>query len=748
MKLQKIIQTVLLVAVIALLAVGLAACSGEPELEKIEVEGYREDFFVGDTFETGTDFAVYAVYSDGNRERITDGYNIKHEAGFDMYVVGDYMITVEYGGKKAVYTVYVNEADSELRKLSVDTSGMKSRFVLGDTFEFAGLRLTATYANASGRDIVITYDNLSKFTVTVTDADGNVAEHAFEEFGKYTVTISSGKVAASFEVNVEDVDLETVGNAIYAAKYGHQYVNSGTLHKIDTIAASKTSDYEFTFGDNYTYIKSMQESEVYGMGVTEDHYSLDLETGKIIAAKLNNGVPAPSTTYVPEAMNGVPVGLWWQETTEYGMEAVIANLYKRGYPNSNGDYVETVDKDSMTYTFSYSYRLQRTTGVKDDDYFFINTVSFTLGEKYAIKNASMKQVLYYTGFSLDENGYTKLDEGAKAAYTLEITMEQTVGEKTAQNPYGGDSLVIKDFDLFYDGAELTAEDVIYGNAGMDITIRIDNLQPGTTSLESDMPYFSDGVREADATIFTCDGFAVYRRGNIINIKLSGGGEWDLVITTKNVTKHVKLNITGAAPTKLTTEVYQSAFNAFAETPKVTPMVGVPVYFRAMPNDYANGSCTAEIIGDAEGTELKKAQINGVDCWVLTTTKAGTYEVVMTSTEAADVTCQLKVVVVDVPELDTLLDGTYTAVDTEDGVYKLTFKQTADAAITSGTVSVEYTTADGKTEKEELKFAVSDSDLTLILEPESTLGVDIKVNASGKLVIEDKYGATYTLTKEA
>lgn len=747
MKHSKIIRDILLVAAVLLMTVALAACKSEPQLEKIEVEGYREDFFVGDIFETGVDFKVYGVYDDGSRKEITEGYNVKQESGFDMYTVDNYMITVEYGGKKAVYTIYVNEADSELKKLTVDTSGMKTTLALGDSVEFPGIRLNAEYVNSSGREISVTYGDLKQFDVSVKDEDGNEIGNVFEKFGKYTVTVSADGVGASFTVEVKDVNLDTIGNVIYAAKYGSQYVNSGTMVKTDTVAASKSSNYSYRFGDNFTYIKTESVSEAYGAGVTENYYSLD-EDGKLIAAQFDNGNQSPVTIYVPEAMNGVPVGLWWQAETEYGIEAVITNLYKYAVANANGDYAETIDQAKKTYGFSYSYRMVRTTGVKDDDYFFVNKVEFTLGENYAIASASVTQILYYSGFSVDEDGHTKLDEGASPAYTLEIDVTQTTGERTEKNPYGGDALVIKDFNLYWDGDLLGEDDVIYGKAGESLTLRIGDLDPSDASFASDMLYISDGSSKGEPTIYVGNGFTAYRSDNIIHVKLVGGGDWEMVISTKQVTKRVKFSVTGAAPTELTSEVYKSAFNTFTETNKITPMVGVAVYFRAMPNEYANGAYTAELVDKNADVILEKAQINGVECWKLVASKAGNYQVKMTSTENADVYCILAVTAVEVPDLNAMLNGNYTATDNEDGVYRLTFKQTASAVATSGTVEITYI-VNGETKTENMKFTVSDSDLSLILEPESTvLGVAIRVNANGMLVLEDRYGMNYILTAEA
>lgn len=120
------------VGVLCLLATLLmalcTACgdAGEDAPERIEVSGYRDSFYVGDTFETGPDFKVEAVYADGTRRDVTAEAVVTQEKGMDMNLSGDYMITVSFGGEKCVYTVYVNASEPTLHKLTADVSAAKT----------------------------------------------------------------------------------------------------------------------------------------------------------------------------------------------------------------------------------------------------------------------------------------------------------------------------------------------------------------------------------------------------------------------------------------------------------------------------------------------------------------------------------------------------------------------------------------------------------------------------------------------
>lgn len=831
---KHIVFSLLLVAVSVALAISLAACNTTKKAERIVLEGYRDVFFQGDEFETGVDFTVYAIYSDGSRAEITDGYTVKKESGMDMGTPGDYVITVEYEGLKATYTISVNEPTNEISKLTVDATNAKTKFMLGDALSFEGVRVTVLYNTSAGKTLEVTYGDLRGFDVTVTDPDGNLTENAFEEFGRHTVTVSAGEISASYSVDVEGVNLTTVQNAIYVAKYGARFVNEGKVRITNTIVNnSVASDYVYKFGDNYTFIGqgANATADIFG---SEYHLSLDPKTGKLIAVTVEDGKIVPSTVYVPAAMNGVQYDLWWHDDMEFGMEAAIANLYSIVTAGKAVDYTETVDAENRTYKFSYGYLMHRITGVSgrgykgqillngdtislndgryeyslkregagdgvvgtwvgenkkgetctltiradetldyvcggdsyekiaysevgnvfvfeygedSDDYYFVNEVEFTMNDEYTITSARFTQKHYTDGFSAGADGLTRLDGSAEFASKIDAEMTQTVGERIAKNTYSENDLLLKDFDLIYDGDVLGEDDVIYGIAGGDVTIRIGNFQPSTADLTYDRLYFSDGVGKAEATIFTCTGFAVYRSDNLINLKLSNGGEWELVVTSQNVTKRIKLVVTGRAPESLTSEVYQSAFRSFTEKDSSMPTVGVPLYFRAMPNAYANGAYTPTIVGDAQGATLELTQIDGVECWKFVADRTGTYEIRMTSDVAQDVSCILTVTVVDLPDFDTLLAGTYHAADRNGGAYTLKFERD-NSAVVSGTLTVEYTPDGGEKQTQLLKFYVSEGDIEPTLETKSgdELGVALRINVDGDLVLEDRYENQLALSR--
>lgn len=837
---KRIAFPLLLVAAFFATVLTLSACNTKEKPQRLELEGQREVFFVGDTFETGVDFAVYAVYKDGTRERITQGYTVKLESGMDMLSAGDYVITVEYEGLKAVYSVSVNEPTDEITKLTIHTSSAKTSFMLGDTLSLEGLRVTAQYKTSNGKTLEVTYgeDGLKKFDLTVTDPSGAIQKNVFEQFGTHTITLSSNGISASYTVTVENVNLSSVGSAIYVAKYGAQFVNEGKMSITNTVKTAITSDYVYAFGKNYTFIgegivSKDEEGKPTGYG-SEYHLSLDPLTGKLVAVTMAGGEIIPSTVYVPSAMNGVPIDLWWHDTTSYGIEAAIENLYSMIANGDAVDCVETADEAARTYKFSYGYLMHRITGVSgraykgqivlgadslqlndgrdsfsmnrvgsgdgligtwegkndkgqtwrlvirdddtldytcgdekyenlpyketggiylfeygedSDDYYFVNEVEFTMNGEYSIVSASFTQKHYTDGFSAGADGVVRPDGTADVASMIHLEMTQSVGERTATNPHTGSDLLLTDFDLICDDELIEEDTVIRGLAGDMLTIRIDNLRPDTASLTYDALFFSDGVGAPSSTIFTCNGFAVYRQDNVIHLALSNGGDWTLVISSENVTKRIKLHVVGRAPEKLTTEVYRDALNSFAETDKASPMVGVPVYFRAVPNQYANGAYTAELITQTGNATIESTQINGMECWKFVSDTVGSYEIRLTSTQDETISCTLTVTVADVPDYAQLLEGTYQAVDGAGGAYTVTFEQNGTANV-SGTVTVEYKPKGGEKQTQTMRFSVSEGATEPKLESVAgeNLGVAFKVDAAGRLKLEDRYGNLLTLTR--
>ena len=321
----------ILVAVIAvIMAVGTFAVSacGDAKLVRLDIENAKTEFSIGDTFEYGEGFTVWAVYSDDSRQNVTEEASITKESTFDMNVPGDYQITVRYGGLIADYKIYVADFEDILRKIVINSSGVKKEYNLGEEISFDGIKLVCTYENAQGKFVEKEITSVKDFNVEIKHSDGTVLEtRILNSLGKYTVTISSGAIKDSYEVAVSNVDLSSIEGALAAGIAFRSEVVSGTelvdasLH--GTTETYHELNYTYEFGNNYTFIKENQSEN------EELHLSLNAD-GTLFCTRILDGEQVPINYTDKTMMNGAPFFLWYQSYRAYGVEDAIANLYDNG----------------------------------------------------------------------------------------------------------------------------------------------------------------------------------------------------------------------------------------------------------------------------------------------------------------------------------------------------------------------------------------------------------------------------------
>lgn len=742
--------TVFAVLVLCCLCIALVACNGEAE--SLELENYRTDFKIGDEFETGADFAVYAVYKNGKKVNVTEKAEIQKEKGFDMNVAGDYMITVSYGNKKEVYTIFVADFDNILRGITIDSQRAKKEYAFGETISYDGLVITEKYENAQGR-LVEKTASVEDFTVSIVDKNGRISTDRLTEFGPHSVIFEKNGVSASYTVNVNRADTTDIRNAIELGAYGKQFINGGSSAVYEKVGTGlgRTTDYQYIFGNNYTYVKEDYVDVNYNRKTREFHYGISSESGLLELVTLENGASQPSYLTAIDAMDGVPYMLWYYSEREYGVESAVKNLYAIAENDPNKDLSVKVDSENLTYEFSFSYLQERNANTP---YFFENEVKFELYDNYGIKSATVKQTQYTANFSTDSFGKTTLNKDVTGrepspSYIIEITVTQEKGERTALNPYLKENMYCQSFELTLDGKVLEDGAVITAEVNETLYLRISNVLPVTTDFNVDLIYFSDGETTAVShTILYGTGFSAMRSdagSKVITVTAKKGGEWDFIITSENVEKHIIIKVTGEAPTEMTTEVYNGNTNNFAINDTTQVSIGKTIYFRATVNEYANDAYSAIISGgNGENVTLEETTKGGEKCWSFIATAEGTYVITMISDVAPRIKSTLTVTVVDTPDLEEILSGTYTAKDVAGGEYTFTFTPNGE---TTGTVSVTYTDANNNVKTETFTYSASleSSVVELTHVSGDVLGVDLFISVGG-LELEDRYGAKYALTK--
>ncbi|MCH5148132.1 MAG: bacterial Ig-like domain-containing protein [Clostridiales bacterium] len=759
-KIRSILIVLLAVVTVVFTALGIAACNSV-KLKGLKIENERTEFKVGDEFEVGEDFTVYALYSDGSEKDVTQEVEFRYEAGFDMNVAGDYQITVIWGGKREIYTIYVNAFDNVLKKIELNTQNVKKEYDLGDSLDLTGLEITCTYENAQGNPVVSKTTSLKNFTVTIVSDSGTAVTDVLDELGNFTVTISQGNIKDSFKVSATRVNISTVQGAIAAGKAFSGNVVSGRhiIKNAQPAAASPTEkvslDYTYEFGVNYTYIKESADSQ------NEYHFSIDEKGTFCVQFSYGEMVPNPEVN--AEMMNGTPYHLWYHRVRPYGVENVLNTLYAAAKECTNKDLKETADEASKTYTFSFS-GLVFTSNAND---YYETQVTFTLGDDYSIKHAEYVQK-YWEGtvdshtFTTDSNGYTT-PIGNYNELDRE-TVDQVSGERTKTNPYTRDMFIIQSYDLTHDGRSLGDEGVIDYTMGQNpnntLTIHIDNMFPETANFTQDPMYFNypgnfGGDVDSGTMLYT-DGYFIFRTGKLIVVQLLNGGVWTLILKTSHTYKTVTFNVTGIAPTSMTAQLYNTTTNRFYEANQKATGIGGSVYFRGAVNQYANEAQTAQITsGNSDYATVEETTVNGLKCFKFSATTSGTYTVTVTSAADSSVKCTFTFTVSEMPDYDSILSGKYTVTDYDGNIYIFEFTPSGTGEAANGTLVVTQTptTEDGEpileqAQMQTLTYSISLDDLSIVLTSVSgtNLGISLGIDEQNRLVLEDKYSITYVLTR--
>ncbi len=161
----------------------------EPTLDRIELTGpSKTEYVQGEDLDL-SDLGVIAVYSDGTKEEITEGYEV---SGYDPNAVGDQKITVTYEGVSATFTVTVKASEKPQPTLDkIELSGdVKTEYTQGEKLDLSKLVVTAVYSDGS--------------KVEVKAGDYTVSGYDPNTVGEQTVTVTYGGKTASFTVTVAE----------------------------------------------------------------------------------------------------------------------------------------------------------------------------------------------------------------------------------------------------------------------------------------------------------------------------------------------------------------------------------------------------------------------------------------------------------------------------------------------------------------------------------------------------------------
>ena len=134
----------------------------EPEVDELKVEPSSLTYTAGDYFKPADIKEVTAIYSENIKtETITSGYTITDEnqktvdENYRFMTEGSYTLTVSFGGKDANVAITVNPAT--VTDIEVTQNPTKMTYISGESFDPAGMTITATYSDGTTKPVTSDY---------------------------------------------------------------------------------------------------------------------------------------------------------------------------------------------------------------------------------------------------------------------------------------------------------------------------------------------------------------------------------------------------------------------------------------------------------------------------------------------------------------------------------------------------------------------------------------------------------------
>lgn len=300
------------------------------ELSDIEIktEGIvKKEYVAGESFDY-SGIVVIAHYSDESSEEVS-GYTVSVDPATLTKDTTSVTLTVSYGGKEKQVTVDgITVTESVLESIEVTANPSKVDYREGETFESAGLEVTAHYNN---EDKVLTAED---YTLSIENGG------AFTSTGEVTITVTYDGKETTFTVNVHAY----IG-IVVSGEYKTEY-NCGET--FDANGMVVTAQYE----GGETYDKVLEAGEY---TVSEGELSVDNNTvtvtynGKVdtITLTVNHKytesiTKEPTYTEAGEKTYTCDCGhSYTEEIPMLTLSAVINDEYETTYANSSEFLIDT-----------------------------------------------------------------------------------------------------------------------------------------------------------------------------------------------------------------------------------------------------------------------------------------------------------------------------------------------------------------------------------------------------------------------
>ncbi len=453
-------------------------------------------------------------------------------------------------------------------------------------------------------------------------------------------------------------------------------------------AFTKITDY------NTSYYGHRANGDIYGLQVSS--YNGSLSTPWSVDPGLLQG---PSAYF--NALSNSPTGAYL-----YGVQGILEYVSGIAATNPNKDF--KIAETSTETNFSFSLGTIGT--LWGDTALHVWTLGVELSGD-AVSVLTIECASYIAITADYEDGTYTINEGAEAENTTRFTFAQSIGEKTATNPYDIETLYFTEINYKDStGADLGAEYSV--GAGSQFKITVDSYLPATADFNI------DGITLTHDNTENSYGVSGGYSNGIYTIYAFNQGDYNVTLKTANTTKTFLLHVTAPQPESISyVQGYVKEGDSYSNidvdtTSSGTVYVGQSLSLSASISPYqATQTYTAEVIGDnASDATLVTEHIytsewdeEGKDVYTFTSNVVGTYQVKVSSTVDPEVSKTITITVQAAPELSGLLAKRWTHTVAEPGtgvkIYDDIIFAPNAADATTGTVSIytyDYDSATGTT----------------------------------------------------
>lgn len=566
---------------------------------------------------------------------------------------------------------------------------------------------------------------------TETPSTSSETPSTSEESSKSSSESSSESSSSSSDPD-DKTDAEITVEALNAAITGQSSVKS-VIYK-----DGSDTEHPYEFGidkygefvkidDSYQtqYIGHRQNGDVYGISYSKSSDYLSSVYGVTADFLLGYKVYV-SPLYVSDVCDGY----------FYGAEGFLRMALSYVEANANQDVA--IDPSSTDGFFSFSF------GVVNQDWNKNNQLTVFTFDMTASDEAVTELVVSYakyTGENIEadyETGTYHVAEDGSPAQNGTFTFNQTVGEKTLENPYDIESLYYSSI-TYNDSTGAAMGDEYSVSNGNQLILTVGESAPKTANANIDTPTLTyTGGKEWGIS-------SGYYQGKI-TIYTYYEGDYVCTIKTANTSKSFTLHVTPAKPESIgSVSSYIPQGDTYEQgsiEESTTIYVGGSISLSATVSPYkADQGYKMEVVGDnASSAAIAKETIkvsqwdDGTEVYTFTSSTPGTYSVKITATADETVSKTISIEVKEAPELSSLLSKRYAYSKAESGLgvvlmYDISFTP-SESDPTTGSVSI--TTDDGYTDptKYECAYTYDATTKAFTLTKDGETFTDVKLSFSG------------------